>query len=80
MLVANNDTRWNSTYGMIRAAVKQREKALLEPFKDVTMIGQEKGSCYGSIASTLWGFDIPRVIREGKGANQMSRKHLSKSN
>src|SRR5271169_2345151 len=32
--------------------------ALLEPFKDVTMIGQEKGSRYGSIASILRGFDI----------------------
>jgi hypothetical protein len=86
MLVADNDTRWNSTYDMIWAAVKQRERidafvaktlkleedalseqdwqdlkdmlALLEPFKEVTMIGQEKGSRYGSIASTLWAFDI----------------------
>ena len=30
---------------------------MLEPFKLVTMLGQEKGTIYGSIASTLWGFD-----------------------
>ena len=30
---------------------------MLGPFKLVTMLGQEKGTIYGSIASTLWGFD-----------------------
>ncbi len=30
---------------------------LLEPFKIVTMLGQQKGTTYGSIGSTLWGFD-----------------------
>lgn len=30
---------------------------LLKPFKQVTMLGQEKGTTYGSIASTLWGYD-----------------------
>lgn len=31
---------------------------LLKPFKLVTMMGQEKGTRFGSIASVLWGFDF----------------------
>jgi hypothetical protein len=85
MLRLGNDTRWGSTYDMIKSAVKNRERLIiyinqtpeleadqlsnqdwkdldemlliLEPFKLVTMLGQEKGTTYGSIASTLWGFD-----------------------
>jgi hypothetical protein len=86
MVVADNDTRWSSTYDMISTAVKQKERIdafvtstrqlekdklsdqdwtdltdmlmLLEPFKQVTMLGQKKGTRYGSIASTLWAFDM----------------------
>ena len=31
---------------------------LLEPFKIVTMLGQERGTRYGSVATVLWGMDI----------------------
>ena len=31
---------------------------LLEPFKIVTMLGQERGTRYGSVATILWGIDI----------------------
>ena len=31
---------------------------LLEPFKIVTMLGQERGMRYGSVVTILWGMDI----------------------
>src|SRR5436190_7393986 len=31
---------------------------LLEPFKIVTMLGQERGTRYGSVTTILWGIDI----------------------
>ena len=30
----------------------------LQPFKIVTMLGQERGTRYGSVATILWGMDI----------------------
>jgi hypothetical protein len=30
---------------------------LLKPFKIVTMLGQQKGTTMGSVASSLWGYD-----------------------
>ena len=31
---------------------------LLEPFKKLTVLGEERGTLYGSVGSVLWGFDI----------------------
>ena len=92
MVRLDNDTRWGSTYDMIKSAIKNRERltiyinqtpeleddrlseqdwkdlneilVMLEPFKLITMLGQEKGTRYGSIASTLWGFDYLLVKLE----------------
>ena len=30
---------------------------LLKPFKKVTMLGQQKGTTIGSVASSIWGYD-----------------------
>jgi hypothetical protein len=30
---------------------------MLEPFKKVTLLGQQKGTTCGSAASALWGYD-----------------------
>ena len=86
MLRADNDTRWNSSWGMVDSALKQQHRVdtfcslepglendkltledwadlrqlmeLLAPFKWLTMLGEERGSLYGSIATTLWGMDM----------------------
>jgi len=31
---------------------------LLEPFKKLTILGEERGTLYDSVGSVLWGFDI----------------------
>ena len=86
MVAADNDTRWSSTYDMIKSALREKDRiqafiqgtpelakdmltetdwddlremlTLLEPFKIVTMLGQERGTRYGSVATILWGMDI----------------------
>ena len=31
---------------------------LLKPFKMLTILGEERGTLYGSVSSILWGFDM----------------------
>jgi hypothetical protein len=37
---------------------------LLEPFKYLTMLGQQRGTLFGSIGSILWGFDMLLTVLE----------------
>jgi len=43
------DTDWRDIEDILR---------LLEPFKMLTILGEERGTLYGSVSSTLWGFDM----------------------
>jgi len=39
---------------------------LLEPFKKLTILGEERGTLYGSVNSTLWGMDMLLKLLENE--------------
>ena len=49
---------------------------LLEPFKKLTILGEERGTLYGSVNSILWGMDMLLELLENENLTDKSTVYV----
>src|SRR5436190_23954589 len=52
---------------------------LLEPFKKLTILGEERGTLYGSVNSILWGMDmLLELLENEKKRVDLRKRHFGR--